>query len=475
MSNKPNSSRIAVIGAGPGGYAAAFKAADLGLDVTLIDSEANPGGVCLYRGCIPSKAMLHVAKLIRETEDAKDCGITFAKPIIELDQLRKWKDDIVQKLTGGLNQLCRARGVNYIQGRARYTNSKQLAVTCEDGTEKVIDIDYSVIAVGSKPISIPALDLDSVKVMDSTEALEIPDIPKRLLVIGGGYIGLELGTVYSALGSKVSVVEMTDSLLAGVDRDMVAILEERLRRDFHDIKLSTRVSGMREQKNGIKVEFSPENGPKESGLFDKVLVAIGRQPNSKGLGLENTAVESDERGFIKIDPQRRTHDSSIFAIGDIAGDPMLAHKASHEGHVAVEVIAGKKTVFAPHAIPAVVFTDPEIAWCGITETECKREKRNVRVSKFPWSASSRASTLGRSDGLTKLIADAETERVLGVGICGPGAGELIAEGVLAIEMAALASDLQLVIHPHPTLTETIMESAELHSGSSTHIFRRQRK
>jgi dihydrolipoamide dehydrogenase len=465
-----NPTHVAVIGGGPGGYAAAFMAADLGLQVSLVDPEINPGGVCLYRGCIPSKALLHVAKVINETKEATNCGIEFGKPKIHLDKIRTWKESIIQQLTQGLGDLSKRRNVNLIQGRARFSDAHTLAIDKVDGDSENLPFDYAILATGSQPFIIPSLALDSPRFMDSTSALELEDIPKSLLVIGGGYIGLELGSVYAALGSKVTVVEMTSSLLPGADGNLVNILGKRIRQQMHAVLLNTRVAELKEQKNGIRARFDGENLDKTEQLFDKVLMAAGRKPVTDGLGLENTQVQLDEKGFVTVDAQRRTNEPTIFAIGDIAGEPMLAHKASHEGIVAAEVIAGHKVAFEPAAIPAVVFTDPEIAWCGLTENQAKEQGRPIKVARFPWAASGRAMTLDRTDGLTKLIIDPDTDRVLGVGIVGAGAGELIAEGVLAVEMAALASDIKLTIHAHPTLSETMMEAAEAFYGTSTHIY-----
>ncbi len=467
--------QLAVIGGGPGGYAAAFMAADLGLDVTLIDPDNNPGGVCLYRGCIPSKALLHVAKLIYETRESKAWGVSFTKPKINLDKLRGWKDDVVDQLTGGLGQLTKQRKIQHIQGTARFDSNKRLFYKESGGAEGYLNFEYAVIATGSLPVVIPKFDLGDDRILDSTTALELQDIPDSLLVVGGGYIGLELGTVYASLGSKVTVIEMTEGLLPGADRDLVRVLHKSIEPKLEKILLKTTVKEMKAQKNGIKVSFESDDDSPRTKIFDKVLMSVGRRPTTDGLDLDNTNIETDKRGFIKVDEQRRTSEKNILAIGDVAGEPMLAHKASHEGRVAAEVIAGKNVAYNPAAIPAVVFTDPELAWAGYTEAEAKEAGLNFEVSKFPWAASGRAATLGRSDGLTKLIVDKDTEQILGIGIVGPGAGEMIAEGVLAVEMGANVTDLGLSIHPHPTLTETLMEAADLIHGTATHFHRPKRK
>ena len=462
---------IAVVGGGPGGYAAAFLAADLGMKVTLIDREANPGGVCLYRGCIPSKALLHVAKLIDESRHAKNWGIEFGEPRIDVARLRSFKEGVVNKLTGGLGQISKLRKVRYVRGDASLENSNTVRVTKPGGSEETLSFDRIVIATGSRPAVIPSLKLDSRRMLDSTSALDLSDVPSTLLVIGGGYIGLELGTVYAALGSKVSVVEMTPGLLPGADRDLVLPLHKRLEKSFAAILLNTTVTAVKEEANGIRVSFDGKDVKDREKLFDKVLVSVGRKPNSEIPGLDHTQVRIGQRGFIQVNKYLQTDDPAIYAIGDVVGEPMLAHKASHEGRTAVEHIAGHKVAFEPNAIPAVVFTDPEIAWTGLTETQAEQEGREIKVAKFPWAASGRAMTVDRTEGMTKLILDPTTERVLGVGIVGVGAGELIAEGTLAIEMAALATDITLTIHPHPTLSETIMQSAEVFFGTSTDLYR----
>jgi dihydrolipoamide dehydrogenase len=472
MSN--DKKQVVVVGGGPGGYAAAFLAADLGMQVTLIDSEPNPGGVCLYRGCIPSKALLHAAKVLTEAHEAEIYGVTFGKPKIDVEKLRTWKEGVVGQMTGGLGVLRKQRKIEYIEGQAKFVDNATLAVETLDGSTQNLSFENAIIATGSLPATVPAFNIGSDRIWNSTAALELRHVPKSLLVVGGGYIGLELGTVYNALGSKVSVVEMTSGLLPGADRDMVDILAKRVKAMFHSVMLETKVVSMTEEKNGIRVVFEGENVQEKEQLFENVLVSVGRVPNSKNLGLENTDVQVDKRGFLQIDAQRRTAVSNIFAIGDVAGDPMLAHKASHEGRLAVEVIAGHAAAWEPKAIPAVVFTDPEIAWAGITETEAAKQGITVDVARFPWGASGRATTLGRNDGLTKLLLEPESQRILGVGICGPGAGELIAEGVLAVEMGAVADDVKLSIHPHPTLSETMMESAESFFGQATHIYRPKR-
>jgi len=475
MSDKTNSTQLAVIGGGPGGYAAAFLAADLGMKVTLIDPEPNPGGVCLYRGCIPSKALLHAARVLTEAREAANWGIEFPSPKIDINKLRAWKDGVVKKLTGGLGQLSKQRAVTYVRGEAALLSPKSLAIRSNQGAEQRLAFDHAILATGSRPASIPGVPAGSPRVLDSTSALEIADVPKTLLVVGGGYIGLELGTVYAALGTAVSVVEMMPGLLPGVDRDLVSPLAKRMDKILLSVMLSTKVAEMKEEKNGVRVKFEGAAAPAEAQVFDKVLVSVGRKPNSGVPGLDKTKVQVDARGFVKVDLQRRTAEPSIYAIGDVAGEPMLAHKASHEGRTAVEAVAGRKVAFEPWAIPAVVFTDPEIAWCGLTEEQAQKENRPVKVARFPWGASGRAMTLDRTEGVTKLIIDPESERVLGVGIVGVGAGELIAEGVLAVEMAALASDVKLSIHPHPTLSETIMEAAEVFFGQSTHVYRPVKK
>ncbi len=465
---------LVVIGAGPGGYTAAFYAADRGLKVTLIDRELNPGGVCVYRGCIPSKALLHVAKLLDEASHASAWGVTFGEPKIDVNKLRTFKDNVVKQLTSGTGQLAKARKITYIRGWATITSPTSLDVAKVEGGTEQVTFAHAIVAVGSQPSKVPGLSLDSPRIMDSTSALDLQDVPKTLLVIGGGYIGLELGSVYAALGSKVTVVEMTPGLLPGADRDLVAVLQKRIEKICEAVLLNTKVVGVSERKDGLAVAFEDQNLARSEQVFDKVLVSVGRRPLSMP-GLDKTKAEVDQRGFIKVDARRRTAEPTIYAIGDIVGEPMLAHKASHEGRVAVQAMLGEDVVFEPAAIPAVVFTDPELAWAGLTETEAQKQGRKVEIAKFPWAASGRALTLDRTDGLTKLVIEPGSERVLGVGIVGPGAGEMIAEGTLAIEMGAVASDLALTIHAHPTLAETVMEAAETFFGHATHVYRPKRK
>jgi len=465
--------RLVVIGAGPGGYPAAFLAAEMGMDVTLVDVETNPGGVCLYRGCIPSKTLLHVAHVLDIAEQVAEFGVDFASPSVDLDRLREGKDRVVAKMTGGLGQLSRARKVNYVQGRGRFVDTHTLRVA-NDSELTDLHFDHAIIATGSTPAIPRALQIDSPWVWDSTAALELELIPERLLVVGGGYIGLELGSVYAALGSAVTIVEMTGGLLPGADRDLVAAVQKRVAERVEQILLNTTVVSLEESGEGVVATLSGVETENERREFDRVLVAVGRRPNAGDLGLESLAVTVNERGFIETDVQRRTGEPSIFAIGDVAGEPMLAHKATHEARTAVEAIAGEPSAFAPAAIPAVVFTDPELAWTGLTETEARRQGIDIEVSSFPWGASGRATTIGRNDGLTKLILEPGTDRVLGVGIAGSGAGELIAEATLAVEMGARADDLRLTIHAHPTLSETVMEAAELFFDTSPHYIGHRR-
>ena len=471
---------VLVLGSGPGGYTAAFRAADLGKKVVLIERYATLGGVCLNVGCIPSKALLHTAKVITEAEETALHGVSFGAPKIDLDALRKWKtDDVVAKLTGGLAQMAKQRQVTTVVGVGKFTSPNQIAVTAVGGKVTTVSFDNAIIAAGSQAIKMPGVAEDP-RIMDSTGALELTDIPNRMLLVGGGIIGLEMGTVYDALGSKVSVVELADGLIQGCDRDLVRPLQKRMEKRFEKIMLSTKVSKMEPKKDGIHVTFEGENAPAGVDVYDRVLVAIGRRPNGKNIGAENAGVAVDERGFIAVDKQMRTRDNQgnpiphIFAIGDIVGQPMLAHKATHEGKVAAEVIAGHKVEFQALAIPSVAYTDPEVAWAGITEIEAKEKGIAIEKASFPWAASGRALSVARTEGVTKLIFDKETHRLIGAGIVGVNAGELIAETVLAIEMGADAHDLGLTIHPHPTLSETICFAAEMQEGTITDLYIKKR-
>lgn len=468
---------LVVLGGGPGGYPAAFDAADHGLKVVLVDENAQPGGVCLRVGCIPSKALLHIAKLIHEAKEAEKWGLSFGAPKIDLTKLRDFKSGVVGKLTGGVGQLAKGRDVKIVRARGTFLDSHTMSLQKPDGSTEQIKFKKCIVAVGSRPTVPKFFDIGDERVMTSTGALDLPDVPKRLLVIGGGYIGLEMGTVYAALGSKVTVVEMTSGLLPGADRDLVKPLQTRLEKEFEAIHLDTKVEKLEATKAGIDVTISGkavEKGAKATQTFDRVLVAIGRIPNGKGIGLENTKAQVNDRGHVVVDRRMQTADPDILAIGDVAGEPMLAHKATREAKVAVATLLGEPSEFDNVGIPAVVFTDPEIAWVGLSETEAEKQGIKVKVARFPWGASGRAQTLDRTDGLTKLICDPETERVLGVGIVGAGAGELIAEGTLAVEMAAVARDLADTIHAHPTLSETVMEAGEAIFGQATHYFRPKR-
>lgn len=468
MSNSENK-QLVIIGAGPGGYAAAFRAADLGLAVTLIDPEPNPGGVCLYRGCIPSKALLHLMKVKREALAAADWGLQFSEPEIDPEQIRKWKEKIVKKLTRGLGQLAQGRKIDYLRGKASFRSDRELAMALHEGEERRISFEKAIIATGSVPVELPDVSFDGEKIISSKEALEFGDIPNKLLVIGGGYIGLELGSVYAALGSEVTVAEMTDGYLPGVDRDLVEVFARSSEGLFEEVHFDTRASQASVKGDEVIVTFTKKEESWEK-LYCKVLLAVGRKPNTGALNLGEAGVETDENGFIKVDAQRKTNNDHIYAVGDVTGEPLLAHKAHQEGRIAAEAAAGEKgAAYDPKTVPAVVFTHPEIAWCGLTETQAEAEEREVRVAKFPWSASGRALTMGKSRGLTKLVIDPDSGRILGGGAAGPQAGALIPEITLAVEMAATAEDLSLTIHPHPTLSETIMEAAEVFLGSPTHL------
>ena len=465
---------VVVLGSGPGGYTAAFRAADLGKQVVLIERYSTLGGVCLNVGCIPSKALLHTAKVITEAEETAHHGVTFSAPNVDLEQLRNWKaNDVVGKLTAGLSSMAKQRAVTVVQGLGKFTGPNQIAVISADGKTTTVSFDNAIIAAGSQATKFPGAP-DDERIMDSTGALALADIPKRMLVIGGGIIGLEMGTVYDALGTKVSVVEFTDGLVQGCDRDLVRPLQKRMEKRFESIMLSTKVAKMEAKKDGIHVSFEGEAAPKESQVYDRVLVSIGRKPNGKNIGAENAGVAVNEWGFINVDKQMRTNVAHIFAIGDIVGQPMLAHKATHEGKVAAEVIAGHKVEFQAMAIPSVAYTDPEIAWAGVTEIEAKAKGIEYEKASFPWAASGRAISIARTEGTTKLIFDKTSHRLIGAGIVGVNAGELLAEAVLAIEMGADAHDLGLTIHAHPTLSETVCFAAEMKEGTITDLYIKKR-
>jgi len=471
MAEKNTLKQLVVIGAGPGGYAAAFHAADLGVQVTLIDPQINPGGVCLYRGCIPTKVLLHIAKVITEADELKNSGVEFSKPKFDVEKIRSFKTSVIKKLAQGLGQLCRQRKVEFIQGLASFTGSNALEVkTRRNGTQK-ISFDRAILATGSCPVAIPNIPCTIPAVMDSSKALQLTHIPESLLVIGGGYIGLELGSFYAALGTKVSVVEMTSNLMPGSDPELVSVLSKRLQVLLADIMLNTTVAKISEQNGKLKVTFEGQNPDKKEAVYEKVLVAVGRKPNSAGIGLENTKAQLDEKGFVIVDSKRQTNDESIYAVGDVAGQPLLAHKATHEGIVAAKAIAGLDAAFEPQAIPFVIYTEPEVAECGLSESQAKKQNRAIKVAKFPWQASGRAATMAKSTGLTKLIIDPATDGILGAGIVGTAAGELIAEGVLAVEQATTAQVLASTIHAHPTLSETLMEAAEVYLGHCIHLYR----
>ena len=463
---------ILVIGGGPGGYAAAFRAADLGKQVTIVEVGSRLGGTCLLRGCIPSKALLHLTSLKAEAREAASWGLSFDEPKIDLDKIRSWKNGIIKRLSGGLSSLAKQRKVDHIQGRVRFINSQ--SVTVEDNAEvSSIDFNHAIIATGSRPAILPTFALDSPRILDSTTALDLADIPERILVVGGGVIGLELGAVYAELGSEAIVVEATPEILPGIDRDLVRPLQNRLKKVFKSIHGNTRVTHVELVQDGLEISFDGDLVAQHQ-MFDRILLSVGRTPNTDSLGLENTKVELDSHGFILTNSQMKTRDEHLYAIGDVVPGPGLAHKAAHEGHVAAEVLAGENAAFDA-IIPAVVYTDPEIACCGLTETQARAQNTSIEIARFPWAASGKAATLGRTEGLTKVIFEPHTNRVLGVGIVGPHAGDLIAEGVLAVEMAAVAEDLAHSIHPHPTLAESIGIAAEIQLGSATDLYMPKRK
>ncbi|MBI2827290.1 MAG: dihydrolipoyl dehydrogenase [Planctomycetia bacterium] len=469
--------QLAVLGGGPGGYAAAFMAADLGMDVVLVEADPRLGGTCLLRGCIPSKALLHVARVLEEAREMAEWGVAFNQPKLKIEAMRARKEKVIETLSGGLRQLAKQRKVRVVHARAVFESSQSLVLMGGDPSTYEGDrlaFEHCILATGSVPAKIPAFDLATDRVMDSTGALALPDIPKSLLVVGGGYIGLELGTVYAELGTEVTVVELTSGLLPGADRDLVRPLANRLKERFKAILLDTKVASLADKKDSLEVELEGKDGKRKES-FSRVLVSVGRKPNSAGLGLENTQVELDKRGFVTVDRQQRTADPKISAIGDVAGEPMLAHKATHEGKVAVEALLGESAEFDALAIPAVVFTDPEIAWAGLTEEQAQRDGREIEVARYPWAAIGKAQALGRTEGVTKLVIDPHSERILGIGICGVNAGDLISEGVLAIEMGCTVRDITESIHPHPTLSETIGAAGDVYFGLATEIYRPRRE
>lgn len=470
----PDKKHVVVLGAGPGGYAAAFQAANLDMEVSLIDPKPDPGGVCLFHGCIPTKALLHLAAIKEDAEKASGFGLNFSKPTVDIDKVRQWKQSVVKQLTGGLGQLAKSRKVKYMQGWAKLLDKNTLEFTSKDKKTEKVSFDNLIIATGATPSSLPGVEFGE-NVMNAEIALELTNVPKKLLVVGAGYIGLEMSVIYNALGSDITIAEFSPDILPGLDQDLREVFKKDRKDLMEKAMFRTKVVNVEKKGKKMEVEFEDAEGKKRKEPFDKILVAIGGKPNSKNIGLEELGIETDQQGCIKVDLVRRTNVDNIYAIGDVAGQPMLAHKASHEGRIAAEHIAGKKTAYEPKAIPAVVFTDPEIAWTGITETEAKEKGIEHEVAKFPWAASGRAVSLGLKNGLTKLIVDPKTDRILGAGMVGKEAGSLVAEATLAIEMAAVARDLELTIHPHPTLSETLMEAAEIYYGHATHVHKKKKK
>jgi len=468
MSNNKHTD-ILVIGSGPGGYAAAFRAADLGREVTLVDKDPTLGGVCLNRGCIPSKTLLHIAKVLEEAESLKKMGVTFTKPTIDIDLVRDWKNKVVSQLSGGIGQMAKARKVNTVQAEATFLSDNEVQLKSESSTE-IITFDHCVVASGSSSSIIPGIPFDNENVLTSKTALDLKKIPESLLVIGGGYIGLEMGTVFSALGSSVSVAEFLPNLLPGADPDLVKPLARKLKKEFSEIHLSTKITKVEQAKSGVMDVTMEKNGEEITKQYEQVLVSVGRKPNTEKMGVDNTNIKVNEQGFISVDKYQQTSVKNIFAIGDIVGNPMLAHKATHEGKVAAEVICGLPAAFDAKAIPAVIFTDPEIAWVGVTETEAKESGIPYEKGEFPWAASGKSLALGRNEGRTKILFDKDTKRTIGVGIVGPNAGDLISEGALAIEMGADAEDISLTVHPHPTLGETFANAAEVFEGTVTDLY-----
>ena len=469
MSDQKDKTQVAIIGAGPGGYAAAFHAADLGLEVTLIDPKENPGGVCLYHGCIPTKALLHFADVKEDAEDARRFGLEFGSVSVNSIKLRKWKENVVKKLTGGLGQLTKARKIKYMRGTAQVADEHTLDIKTHEGKKKKLQFEHAIIATGARAASLPGIDFDHDKIMSAKSALELKDIPSRLLIVGAGYIGLEMGAIYHALGTKITFVEMQSGIMPGMDRDLTDVVKKEKKDMLKNVHFEAKVTDAKAGNEDVKVTYETNDGKKKTETFDKILVAIGEKPNSENIGLENLNIKTDDKGFVEVNEFRQTNTENIYAIGDVAGEPLLAHKASHEGRVAAEHIAGEKTAYEPKAIPGIVFVG--LGWAGLTEEMAKKEGRKVKVTKFPWGASGRVATLGKKYGITKLIIDPDTERILGAAFAGKNAETLVPEATLAIEMGAVAKDLELTIHPHPTLSETIMEAAEMFYGQATHTLK----
>jgi dihydrolipoamide dehydrogenase len=471
MTGESKKAQLVIIGAGPGGYAAAFHAADMGVDVTLIDPNENPGGVCLYHGCIPTKALLHFADIKDEIENAKEYGLDIDKISVDINKLRKWKEGVVSKLTKGLGHLTKSRKINYVQATAKFSDSHTLELTHTDNNKTSLTFNRAIVATGARAIELPAAKFDHDKILNAKSALQLRDVPERMLVVGAGYIGLEISVIYQALGSMITIIEATSDIMPGMSRDIAAVFHKERKELLKNALFNTKVVEVQRQNKKLKVTYENDDGKQESGTFDKMLVAIGEAPNSENIGLEAVGIKTNQKGFIEVNEYRQTNIDHIYAIGDVAGQPLLAHKASHEGRVAAGHIAGKKTAYEPKAIPAIVYTG--LAWVGLTEAMAKEKNREVRIETFPWGASGRAATQGIRYGLTKLIIDPENDRLLGAEFAGKGAESLVAEATLAIEMGAVAKDLELTIHPHPTLSETIMEAAEMYYGQATHTFKKK--
>ncbi len=471
MAEKKQKTQLAIIGAGPGGYAAAFRAADLGIEVSLIDPKEHPGGVCLYHGCIPTKALLHFADIREDVEQAQRWGLETGELKVDVGKLRTWKEEVVGKLTRGLGQLTKSRKINYIRGKAVFSDTRRLEIAQNDGENFTLDFEYAIVATGASARELPGLEFDHELILNARSALELKEVPAKLLIVGAGYIGLEMGVIYQAMGSEVSFAEATSGIMPGSDAALTDVIRKERRQLLKDVRFNTKVVGAKKKKSKLAIDLENKNGKKETATFDKMLVAIGMQPNTKGIGLDRAGVQINEQGFIDVNEYRQTNSKGIYAIGDITGEPLLAHKASHEGRVAAEHIAGKKTAYEPKAIPSIVFIG--MAWTGLTEEMAKKEGRDIRIASFPWSASGRATTMGAKHGVTRLIVDAETYRILGAGFAGKNAESLVAEATLAIEMGAVAKDLELTIHPHPTLSETIMEAAEMVYGQATHALKKK--